>query len=182
MRDRFPSEIKLAAYDLFMQELPTGELVKRLETLSKKKFKRRGPKQRTIEEWRRSPDWKAEKALRIQKLKSKRAEEYADKAHEALDELIDISDSAVNQLREWIKQGVKPSPASLYNTVYLFNQEKARRLKGTEKPIDLTDILKAALDVFIKHCSKKLGKAFDDALDELLADTAKDLQEGADAS
>lgn len=182
MRDRFPPEIKLAAYDLFMDELPTDEIVKRLGVIAKKRFKRAGPKQRTIEEWRRRPDWKAEKALRIQKLKVKRAEEYADKAHDALEELVDISNSATNQLKEWIKQGVKPSPAALYNIFYLLNQEKARRFKGFEKPLDLTDVLKAALAVFIKLCSKKLGKAFDDALDELLADTAKELEKGSDAA
>lgn len=182
MRDRFPPEIKLAAYDLFMAELPVNEIIKRLEVFSKKKFKRPGPKQRTIEEWRRSPDWKAEKALRIQKLKVKRAEGYADKVHESLEELEEVGNYAVNQLREAVKEGIKPSLASLYNIVYQINQEKARRFKGIEKPTDWTDTLKFALDIFINHCSRKLGKPFDDALDELLAETAKDLKEEQNAT
>lgn len=182
MRDRFPPEIKLAAYDLFMEELPITEIIKRLEAFSKRKFKRSGPKQRTLEEWRRSPEWKTEKALRIQKLKNERAEKYADKALEALDELIDISDSALKQLKEWVAQGVKPSPAALYHIVYLLNQEKGRRLKGSEKPFNLSDLLKGAMETFIGKCSKKLGKVFDDALDELLAETAKELEEGSDAT
>lgn len=176
MRGIFSLEIKLAAYDLFMEGITSEEIVKRLDKVSRKRFRRPGPKKRTIDEWRRSPEWQAEKKLRIQKAQAKRAEEYADKVHSSLEELEEVSDYAVNQLREYVKDGIKPSLAVLYNIVYQINQEKARRYKGLEKPVDFTDVLKSGLGVFIRNCSKRLGKVFDDSLDEILTDTIKDLE------